>query len=202
MATVVFGVIFLWMFREQIRQLLGRATSLSKGSIRFRKDGARAHEDAQSSAGKPDALAEFLEEFESTLFRDTESEIEKDLQARGFTDPDDVRKVLLKTLARAAIFGDFRVIQLVIFASQFNALRFLNVQHIPTTKATLKANFYDHAVASFPMTYENRKFDEWLDYLKGQELVIGTEEGISLSVRGREYLKWTVENGFPEPWYG
>ena len=201
-AVVVFGVFFLLLFQKQIRQLLGRATSFGKEGLRFHKDGDRAYEDAQHSAKRPDALTEFFEELETPLFREVESEIEEYMQTRGVTDPADVKKVLVKMLARAAIFGNFQVVQNGIFASQFNALSFLNAQAAPTTKATLKSLFYDKAVANFQKTYENRTFGEWLGYLQGQALVIETEEGMLLSYRGREFLIWRVDNGFSQPWYG
>ena len=202
MAAVVFGVAFLLLFQKQIRQLLGRAKSFGKDGVRFDKEGDRTYEDEQLSAKRPDAPTEFYDEFESPLFLEVESDIEKELQDRGVTDPTFTRKFLLKTLARTFIFRQFEAVHSVIYASQLRSLMFLNIQPTLTTEAELKSRFYDTAVVNFPITYKDRAFGEWLGYLQRQALIIGKEERISLSLRGREFLKWRVDNGFPEPPFG
>ena len=195
MATVLITLVLGLLFRGPIGRLIDRTRSVSK-------EGIRAYDDAQLSARRPEGLTEFLEGFQSPLLLAVEAYIEKDLQDGGFTDPAHVRKVLLKRLAGVLITAHFEDVQRIIFASQLEALDFLCEQFTPTPKDTLKNRFYDKAVTVFPMVYKNRSFDTWLGYLREQDLVDETAEGISLSVRGREFLKWRVGSGRPGPLIG
>ena len=193
--AVVVVVIFLWMFRDPIVRFIDRTKSVTK-------EGVRAYDDAQLSTRSPDALTEFLDGFHSPLFLETESDIDKTMQDRGVTDPADVRKALLKMLARAVIFGQFEGVQGSIFASQLTALQFLNEQAEPVPKATLKGHFYDKAVNDFAIWHANRTFDQWLEFLQRQTLVVDADAGVSISGRGVEFLKWRVGNRRVGPWFG
>lgn len=192
--AIVFGVFFLWLFRDPISRLLDRTKSLSKEGIHTY--------DAQQSGKRPDALTVFLEGFHSPLLLEAETKIEENLKAQGFADSTHVRKVLVKMLAGALIFGEFQAIQSSIFASQLNALNSLNENPELIPKAKLKARFFDIAVTLYPEMYEHRTFDDWLGYLQHQTLIVETEKGVGISVRGREFLKWRVETGRPAPWLG
>ena len=94
LSVVVVVVVFLWMFRNPIVRFIDRTKSVSK-------EGIRAYDDPQLSTKSPDALTKFLDGFHSPLFLETESFIDKEMQDKGVTDPADVRKALLKMLARA-----------------------------------------------------------------------------------------------------
>lgn len=194
-ATVLITLVLGLLFRGPIGRFIDRTRSVSKKGI-------RAYDDAQLSARKPEGLTEFLEGFQSPLLLAVEAYIEKDLQDRGFTDPAHVRKVLLKRLAGAVISAHFEDVQRLIFSSQLEALNFLCEQFAPTPKTTLKNLFYDKAVTGFPVMYENRPFDTWLGFLREQDLVDETAKGISLSLRGREFLKWRVGSGRSGPVFG
>ena len=181
------------LFRRPISRLFDRTEKISV-------KGLRTYPDSQFSAGTPDALTKFLEGFDSPLFLGVQAEIEERLKADGLTDSVDVRKPLVKMLARAVIFTHFEVVQSEIFASQLSALTFLN-EH-PTSKDDLKKFFYDPAVTNFRAIYEKRPFGMWFGYLQHNDLVVETEMGISISSRGREFLKWRVEGARPAPVFG
>ncbi len=187
-AMLAVAVVFMWRFRDPITRFIDRTRSVSR-------EGVRAYDDPQPSARRPDAPTEFFDEFESPLFLEVESDIDRDLHARGITDPTFARKFLLKTLARTFIFGQFESVESHIFASQFKALNFLNEQPAPIPMATIEVSFYAMARETFPEFYENLAFERWLFYLQNNSLVVETPTGISISGRGREFLKWCVENG-------
>ena len=160
---------------------------------------AEAHD--QSSPKKSDAPTEIPEKSESSLADLIEIDIEKGLEAKPSTDPTAVQENLVRLLANERVLRYCERIQGDIFASQIKALELLNGQTIPVIKDILRIYCYDFAVTQFPDWYKNRPFGQWLGYLKDYELVVEAEEGISISDRGREFLKWRMENGRSGPWH-
>ncbi len=195
LVVVALGVFFLLLFRVPISRFIDRTKSVTK-------KGVRAYDNAQPTANKPDALAKFLESYHSPLLLEVESDIEQEIQDRGLTHPADVQKALVKSLAAAVVARHFEVVQSSIFASQLEALLFLNGLRGPMPKAHLKGRFYDKAATNFPAWYENRTFEQWFEFLKGHTLVFEAEAGVDISARGREFLKWRVEQRRSGPWSG
>ena len=194
LVVVVLGLFFLLLFRGQIGRLLDR-TSLSK-------EGSNTYDAKQTSAKRPDALTQFLEGFQSPVYREMEAFIESDLQERRITDPDDVRTALLKMLARAIIYDRFEETRQTIYGSQVSALNFLNEHPTPIKKATLETRFYNPAITEFPTLHKNSSFEAWLEYLRVRVLVVETKDGMGISPQGREFLKWRVDTGRRVPTFG
>ena len=194
LAVVALGVVFMWVFRRPISRFIDRTRSVSK-------DGVRAYEDPQPSAKKPDALAEFLETYHNPLLLEAEDALEGEIKNLGLTDPADIRKALTKELAANRIVRWFEAAQYHIFASQVAALTYLNAQPGPILKDGLQG-FYDKAAADFPILYVGRTFDQWFAFLTAQRLVAEGDAGVGISVAGREFLQWRVNQGHSGPWHG
>ena len=192
LAWPIVVVCALKKFREPIIRFIDRIKSVNKeGSIILR--------DPQTSAKEPDAFSKFQEGLDSSLFLDEQSKIEKYLLAQELTDPADARKSLVHMLARTAIFGQFEIVQIQLYKSQLDTLNFLNRQ--PASKMYLTINYYAPAVVAFPEYYKNRLFDVWFGFLQHSGLVVEDNVGIRITPRGREFLKWRVSNGRPDPLY-
>ena len=194
LAVVALGVVFMLVFRRSISRFIDRTRSVSK-------DGVRAYEDPQPSAKKPDALAEFLETYHSPLLLEVENALEGEIEKLGLTDPADIRKALSKGLAANRIVRWFEAAQYHIFASQVAALTYLNAQPGPILKESLQG-FYDKAAAEFPHLYIGRTFEQWFAFLTAQRLVAEGDAGVGISVAGREFLQWRVNQGHSGPWHG
>ena len=194
LAVVVLGVVFMGVFRRPISRFIDRTRSVSK-------DGVRAYEDPQLSAKNPEALAEFLETYHSPLLLEVEDALEGEIKNLGLTNPADIRKALSKGLAANRIVRQFEAAQYHIFASQVAALTYLNAQPDLILKDALQV-FYDKAAADFPMLYVERTFDQWFVFLTAQGLVAEGDAGVGISVAGREFLRWRVNQGHSGPWHG
>lgn len=55
--------------------------------------------------------------------------------------------------------------------------------------------FYDAAVEANPHGYANYPFSHWLSFLKSWTLVREDGTALSITVRGREFLKYLVDTG-------
>ena len=187
-AAVLITMVLGLLFRGPIGRLIERTKSLGK-------KGLDTYDAQQTPATSPDALAQFLEGFENPAFLEMEAFIESDFQKRGITDPDDVRKALLKMLARAVIYEQFENIRHTIYGSQLTLLSILNEQTTPLEKIAIEVGFYDDAVARFPDLHRGSTFESWLGYLLAHTLIVEKDEGIHISPRGRELLIWRVTTG-------
>lgn len=184
------------MFRAQIGRFLDRTKSVGK-------EGLRSYDEAgsQTKPVKADAITQFLEGYHSPLLLELEAAIDQEATNRGLTNPPDMIKALRKSLAGAVIALDFELIQNSIFASQIEALLHLNGRApTPTPLADVEV-FYNSAAEQYPKYYEKRDFAAWYGYLKAHGLVREDPGGVTLTVRGREYLKWRVDQGRSGPHY-
>lgn len=194
LAVVALGVVFMGMFKRSISRFIDRTRSVSR-------DGVRAYEDPQPSAKKPDALAEFLETYQNPLLLEMEDAIEGEIQNLGLTDPADIQKALSRRLAANRIVRWFEAAQHHIFGSQVAALTYLNAQPGPIPQDDLQG-FYDAAAADFPILHADRTFDQWLMFLTARRLVAEGDAGVGISLAGREFLQWRVNQGYSGPLYG
>ena len=195
LAAVVLGLVFLVLFKSPISRFIDRTKSISKG-------GVRAYDEAQLSAGKPEALAEFLETYHNPLLLEVEAALAEEIHNLGLTDPTDVQKALYKGFATNFILRWFEAAQNTIFASQVSALTFLNSQPKPTTKDVLKTRFYDRAVSDYPLWHADRSFDQWYAFLIHQNFVAEENALVGISVAGRQFLQWRVTQGHSGPMFG
>jgi hypothetical protein len=195
-AVVVLGVVFMFVFRTQIGRFLDRTKSVGK-------DGVKAYDETkQLSAPKPDALTQFLETYHNPLLIETEAAIEEDEKKRGLTNPSDTVKALRKSLAGVLIVWQFERTYNIIWRSQVSALIFLNGRAPELTPEAEIQSFFDAAASDYPTLYEGREFKDWLGYLTSQLLVLRTADGVAITVRGREFLKWRIEEGRNGPYHG
>jgi hypothetical protein len=194
--VILLGFGFMIIFRKPIAALVDRTK-------RVGKSGLETFESPQLPApsDKPNPLAEFLGTYDNPLLRHSESLIEAELKQRGLTDPAPARKALLRSLAGSQILLHFEQIQGLIWASQLTALGYLNSRAGPVGVADLQS-FYDDARERYPALYHSYNFEQWIGFLKSWMLVDKVDAGFSITMVGREFLKWRVDSGKAGPFYG
>lgn len=101
-------------------------------------------------------------------------------------------RFLVRSLASFAITYVFDVVWYTIFGSQLKALQQLNAR--PLSLAQVRS-FYDQASESFPNMYPNYAFDAWLYYMQSWFLIVQNGDVFSISIRGKEFLKYLVHEG-------
>jgi len=194
-AVVAIAVIFMVMFKGSISRFLDRTK-------RVGKDGIQAYDEAPQPIEKRAALNVFLEGYQSPMLLEIENRIEEDIKNRGLSNPEDAHRALVKSLAGTGILLEFERLYGVIFTSQIAVLLYLNGRsEIGTPKDDL-TDFYADATSRFPKLYEKSSFDEWLAFLLRQGLIREDPEGLNITVKGREFLKWRVDAGKSGPHYG
>jgi hypothetical protein len=195
LVVLLLGFGFMFLFKRPIAGLLDRTKRVSKS-------GLETFENPQVPAPHtPDPLTEFMGSFDNPLLRQQETDIDRDLQNRGFTETNAIIKALTRSLAGTQILAAFERVQNIIWASQISLLTVLN--GLPNGMTEDEARpFYDNAAAGFPVLYEHYTFDNWLAFLESQMLIERRSGRINISLFGREFLKWRVDAGRAGPFHG
>lgn len=134
--------------------------------------------------------------FDNQLLIQAERLIVDDPRLKAETNPAQRERGLIRHLAAAQLRAAFEVIYRIIFGTQLHALRFLAGQ--PTTTRRLLVPFYKDALTRYPETHRGLTFDLWFGFLVSANLVTTSEEIVSITLFGREFLKYLVDNGYPD----
>lgn len=117
-------------------------------------------------------------------------------------DPTRRSEVLLTLAAKAVLVASFERTEAIIFASQLDLLNYLNARQDGEPADRLRELFYEPAVTRFPEIYRVYSFDNYLGFLHSAFLVEKEGAQVRLSVEGREYLLWRVEQRKPPRSHG
>lgn len=82
-----------------------------------------------------------------------------------------------------------------IFRSQLKLLHKLNEASLTIDEVR---SYYDEAVVSFPDYYAAYTFASWFGFIKKAILIREDGRIISITVRGKEFLKYLVHCGYPD----
>jgi hypothetical protein len=192
LAALLFGITFVLIFRAPVVRLLDRTKAVGTSGI-------QAYDAPQTAVAPRDAVEELLEGYQNPLLLEVEGQIDELLKARGIADLAQV-KVLRKLCANAVILAEFERLAAVIYKSQIAALEYLN-GHSPALREQMQP-FYDDAASNYPRMYEHHDFKGWLDFMFSQVLIRQDKEELSITVRGREFLKWRLQEGRLGPYHG
>jgi hypothetical protein len=91
----------------------------------------------------------------------------------------------------------------IIFKSQLLMLLELNRRNGWLTIAEAKS-YYDKAAIDSPKIYTDYTFDQWLDYMKGQQLLLQhPSQMLEISVTGKDFLRYLTHWGrYPDARFG
>jgi len=123
--------------------------------------------------------------------------LEDELTGLGFTlNTPDTTNVLIRNLATTQLIARFERIYRLIFGSQIAALELLH--GAPQPESVLNG-YFRRARKSAPKFYGEYKFEEWLNFLKQQGLILSMGERTwGCTVAGEEFLQWMREFRLPK----
>jgi hypothetical protein len=187
--AVLLGFTALVMFRAQVRQFLNRAQSVGKGWL------VAAPPEKQSlGSGPSDAVAEFLDAFSGELMRAQEKVIRDDLAARKLDGHPELEKVLVRSLAAVQIALEFEQIHGTIWDGQIQLMETLNTSPDGIDRSFIERVYRDEFQGKRAF-YKSIDFDTYIAWPVQKSLILIDGDKLAITVLGREFLKWRVENG-------
>jgi hypothetical protein len=135
------------------------------------------------------AITDFYRTYDNQLLAETEEAIRAQLVP--FQASQDRERFLVRSYATLVTAGVFEYVWVLIYGSQLRAIHYVN-----GGAASIEdlRRFYDAAVLQYP-ALAGYPFTSWLAFIKSWVLVREDDTVISITVRGREFLKYLVETG-------
>lgn len=188
---LVLFVIFLAVFHKPIGRLIDRSSS-----FKFGKFSAAVSQQEAPDKLKPSAADELLSKtFDNKLLVDGEAHFRRVLEQSKVTDGVERERVLLRYLASVSIAFLFERLYANIWGSQIAALQFINDFGAPGLSRDSLKPWYEQAAAGNKDLYRNYSFDDWLGFLVGMGVVEEKDDQLTLSLTGREFLKYLIHQG-------
>jgi hypothetical protein len=188
-AVVIIAVVFMAIFKKPLERLLDRTKKIGSTGL-----DATASAQETSIDRRPTGADELLAQFEDEFLVDQEGLIRQELDHRRIDNPAERERVLTRLLAGAYIHSRFERTYHLIFGSQLSVLQELNA--MGTAHRNNGREVYAVATVLSPDFYANYSFDQWLNFMVSQVLVrVDDGDAVSITVAGREFLKFVVQQG-------
>lgn len=198
---IVFTILFIYRKElaavlSRLTDFLGRAESVDVGrsGLTF-----RAGSTVVSAQSEAPPVSERLKELRniavSPLIQEQEARIQADLTTAGVA-VDERVGLLAKHLAVAQAGWTFEYTYRTILGSQIALLKFVNTA--PGSPKSAILPFYERAQEASPDAFKDFPFEVYLHYLKTNALLLEQEGRYTVTVKGREFLKWIQETGVTE----
>lgn len=163
-------------------------TALMVAGQRWHRRGAKIVQatDSADTAQQLEAIEQVYRTYDNQMLTDVESAFRA--SANRYKPGDDRDGFLIRTLASMAILAFFESTWYSIFASQIKALERLN-------KEILKM---EDLLPYFQENMDKRpqySFESWFGFLKQQVLLRQDGHNISITIRGKEFLRYLVQYG-------
>ncbi len=185
--AIVLGIVALIVLRPALMRLIDRISKAGKDGVSFSE-----HTQERGEIQTPLSFVDLMEYPISATALEREKIIKEQLQTFDLKSNDEKIAVLVRSLATTRIEMEFNNISNIIFGSQVTLLVQLSstTRSIPLTNAE---EIYRQALNAFPSMYENRTFNDWLDYLLTHNLVVRKDEKIDITQAGTDFLKHLVD---------
>ena len=186
--VLVIALFFMVMYRKPLNRLLDRTSKISATGL---EASAAAQETAIGK--KTEGAEELLAHFENELLVDREKAILQQLDSRHISSPVERERVLVRHLAAAVLYAHFDSCYRLAFGSQLSLLQELNASS-SSLKEAVQVH-YELAKMMLPDFYSDYSFDQWLHFLTSRTLARTDGDYVSITVAGREFLKFIVQEG-------
>ena len=189
--VLLLGFTFLLVFRKPISNLIEHTKKIGKLGIEV---GHMPQDFAVISKISP--AERLLEMFDNMLILKMEETIKGELEEAAIRESHDRERVLVRYLAASLIVQKFEKVYSEILGSQLEILQNLNmVGDVGLDIDTVKS-WYEQAEVSNPNVFKNYSFNRWLGFLESWSLIKRNGEDVSITLDGREFLKYLIDQGY------
>jgi hypothetical protein len=183
------GVICIFTFKHPLSRFLDRAQQITAPGVQAV---ARAQGIALQQANSQ--VDELLKNLDTPLVRIAEDTIVRELEQRKIVEHAEREKVLIKYLAVCQNALRHENAYRLIWGSQLFALEMLNASFVGIPPEHLQPIYAD-AVAKNEDVYRAYSFDQWTGFLKQANLVREDSGAYHITIEGRDFLRFLVEQG-------
>ncbi|MEH6556310.1 MAG: hypothetical protein V7708_00840 [Oceanicoccus sp.] len=187
--TLVFGLVFIWLFKTPISAFLSNVDSVSKDGI-----STKPSPEAQNEDQKKNGAEELLAIEDSEVIKEIEASIVASLTEKKLETGSDTDKVLIRHLAITQLLLEYERIHGSIFGSQIFLLKRLN-EVAGQGKPRGYIEEYYLSVQERHDDFKDWEVDEYLYFLGQKSLITIVDDKYHISKKGVEYLIWLAKSG-------
>ena len=196
-AVIVIAVVAMLIFRKPLERLLDRIKKIGTTGI----DTTASEQTTAKSEVGPSAADEFAKLFDNQLLVQREKSIRAALTPTVGPDYTSQEETLLRIIAAQAIKLQFEMTYRSIFGSQLNALQTVNPSP-DGVELQIFETLYNQAAELNKAMYADYSFEQWLEYMEHQSLVIRKDDKVCITLDGREFLQYLIHQGYTLYKYG
>lgn len=197
LAALVFGVVFLFVFRPQLEKFLGSVKSVTRDGVTTRAEDQGQVEKQAVASPAPTGAQALLETFDSPVLRQREQAICADLLANKLDTSSETTKVLVRYLAKTQIALGCQIAYRLIFGSQIAFLKRANSSPAGVSAADAK-EFYQRVAEIHSDVFQSEEPKPYFDFLLNQKLLVFKDGAFHITDFGREFLTWLIHVGESE----
>jgi hypothetical protein len=189
--ALILGLVGMFSFKKPFERLIDRTQKVSKAGI----EAGQAIQ--QTAEQKPVSTAdELLKDFDNALVLKREAEIRQMLDNAKLPSGGDRERVLIRYLAGASLIMTFETVYSRIWGGQIGLLEYLNSAGSEGVAVPVLRSFFDGGAAREPSMYAGDTFERWLGFLESFSLILRRGESMSITLEGREFLKYIIQQGY------
>lgn len=191
LAGLIFLIVFLCLFRPAISGLINRIRRIGKDHI----DTTGSQEQKAQTAADPKQVAdELLAQINVNQHtREVQQWFETQLQSKNLSIDSETARVLLGYTTVLWIALHFQQIYESIWGTQLELLNFLNSRAFATSQDV--QIYYDLGALRYPDIYASYTFEEYINFLRSQLLILTENGEYKITVKGRSFLSYLVTQG-------
>jgi hypothetical protein len=183
----------IFWFREPISRLIDRS------AIKYERQGLHAATGPQEQREQKTEIVSVMATnfFDPRLLAMYRKDIEHFLEQQKIEPGPTRERELFDIAAAFVIVTSFERHYALIFGSQLAALQALNAASETGYPIEVMKSWYDLGSFKAPETYKSFSFEEWLAFLENATLAMHpSPDRIGISVNGRSFLKFVVDQGY------
>lgn len=186
--SLIFALIFIFVFKKPIREFIGKIKSVGKEGLK-----TESIQTLQVEEKRKQAVEELMKFGDSNVTNELENYIRQDLNRRGLDTDSDTVKVLVRHLAATQLALDFEQIYNTIFGSQIFLLRKLNeAAGIGLYYDFIKTHF-ERVQSQFPEELSSWNLEQYLSFLFGRLLITFKDNNYHITIKGVDFLIWLTK---------
>ena len=186
--SLIFALIFIFVFKKAIREFIGKIKSVGKEGLK-----TESSQTAEVEEKRKQAVEELMKFGDSNVTNKLESFIFKDLKQRGLDTDSDTVKVLIRHLAATQLALDFEQIYNIIFGSQIFLLRKLNEAAGTGLNIEKIKSHFEHVQGLFDEQLNSWTLEQYLSFLFGRTLITVKDNSYHITIKGVDFLIWLTK---------
>lgn len=186
----IFFLIVLWWFRDHINALVKNVKNVRYGGFNISLD---SQQDKFPISQEEDQKI-YSKAFQSPIITNEEKAIKDKLCNAGFNNRAAI-DVLVYQLANKNLICTFLFIDRIIFLEQIQLIKELNTKFTPVHEQELYEFFNNHLKAAKERNIDSNqyKYENFLGFLLGQNLISKEINGYFITLMGKEYLSFRIK---------